>query len=187
MYGNPETQLSGKQELFEEINNIYDYMTRNKGWHYNQFGLRSLGLRGFSRLHEMEAEQDLCSMIKLKKILEDRFNWRPTIDKDEYGKYDTNKVGSMQEFKSSFDVWKTNEEELVKCIVKAYGLASKEDVCLYKELICLADEVQDEIFRIDQIKSRLDLGQWNGHDLARVSKDIHKHLEEHKNLDFSLS
>jgi len=185
-----EDQISNldKTDLHHELDKIMSYLSRGKMFHYNNsFGLRMLALRGFANLHDKESICDYKHMICIKKIAGDKLEYCPHIDFNIAHEFKDFKIESMNDFKNSFKVWEQSETELEKCITKALKCAAEEDIQLYKELICLADEVQQERMRADMIYKRCELGQWGGHDLARISKDIHCHLESHDDLDFTLS
>ena len=177
-----------KTHLEQKLNEIFSYLARGKKFHYNQsFGLRNLGLRGIANLHDKESICDYKSMISIKKTINDRLHWTPSIDESISKEYENYKISSMADFKNSFAIWQKNETELEDCISETLKLASMEDLMLYNELICLGKEVQEERFRSEAIYTRLNLGEWGGHDIARISKDIHCHLEKENNLDFTLS
>lgn len=187
---NPGHEMSHddmKKKLEYKLDEIFSYLARGKKFHYNNsFGLRNMGLRGFANLHDEEAICDFKSMVCLKKLINDRLKWNPTIDEDIAKEYEHYNITNMQEFKNSFQIWQHNETELEDCISETLKLASMEDLCLYKSLIELGNEVQTERFRSEQIFTRLELGGWQSHDLAIVSMMVHKHLEDHNNLDFTL-
>jgi len=189
-YGNPSPYSGTAGELNAELDKIVSYLERGSHWHRqiaNELRKPSLSLRGFGRWHECEAKGDYSSIVCIEKIVRDKLNYDPKIDVSMIDQANNYMVNSVEDFKASFELWISNEKALVECLNKAVNASRTVDIQLYKDLMCLTDEVQCEIMRAGMAKSRLDAANWGSHDLYICSMMLHKHFEDSDSLDFTLS
>jgi hypothetical protein len=167
-----------EKDFHEMMDEICTYLLIGEIWQARAANqLRKNALRGFARWAESEAHGDAKTRMCLEKLLCDRLGYAPMLNIADAGKASNYMLGSAQELKKYMQIWHSQEEEFIKCLTEAVRAATVVDMEIYKELCCLLDEVQTEKMRIEICVKRLDLGQWNGHDVARVSKDLHSHFE----------
>lgn len=150
--------------------------------------LRHLGLRGFSRLHEYSSCKEHSERMCLEKLLMDRLSYAPNIDTSEISDAVMFTIKDVGALKQHLERWHSSEIETKEDLQAAVKMAASVDMAIYEKLACMLAYNEEEIFRIKMLLTRLDLGQWGGHDIARVSKDLHKHFEMHpdKGLDFDI-
>jgi hypothetical protein len=116
--------------------------------------------------------------MKLEKIVGDKTGYMPHVDMAIVAQAEAYEMRDADAFKAHFEVWRKRESELVDCLNRAIHAARTVDVQMYKELMCLADEVQNEIMRACMAKDSLAFGGWNPHDISIKSMIIHKYFEE---------
>ncbi|MCL2081611.1 MAG: hypothetical protein FWH16_05900, partial [Oscillospiraceae bacterium] len=117
----------------------------------------------------------------------DRIDQIPMLHADGIVKAMSYSMNGGAQLKEHLKMYVNREKEFERCLIDAVRASVTVDMDIYKELCCILSKAQEEIFRVKQISERLDLGGWNGHDIARVSKDLHKHHEDHDNMDYTLS
>lgn len=144
------------------------------------------GLRGFGRLHEYNAKCDFNEKLCLEKLLVDRLDHIPMYDATSVAKALSYTIANGQ-LKESLKWYINREKEFEKLLVHAVAMAAKYDTAVYKKLLHILSDVQEEIFRVKEIYKRLEAGQWAAHDLMTVSAEIHKHFESKSDMDMTLS
>jgi len=158
-------------------------------WHCEAANqMRKIGLRGFGRLHEYNGKHDFERLGELKKILGDRLEIYPDIDASNIPKALTFTMNNVSDLKPHLEAWCNAEYAFCETLKTAVKMAADEDMCVYSELIGILNDVEEEIMRLNILKKRLAIGEYGGHDIARVSKDLHKHFEHHpeRGLDFDV-
>jgi len=143
----------------------------------NEF--RKSALRGFGRWCDAESKGDYESRVCLEKLLRDRLSYAPVIDTANAQKSTSFTINGIQGLKPALEMWLKREEEFAETLTEAVRMAATVDICIYKELCCLLDEVQTEAMRVRLCGMRLDLSGWNGHDVGIVSYLLHEHFEKH--------
>jgi hypothetical protein len=184
-YNNPmqmNPHSDGKYELFEELDKIGTYLDAGCHWHLQAANAsRKMLIRGFGRWHDCEAKGDFCELEKLKKVVQDKLGHDIKIDMDIVTKAEAYTMNNMEDFKNHFKIWDNNESELIECLNHAIHESRTIDIQIYKCLMALEDEVQDEVMRARMAKDSLAFGGWNPHDISVKSMLIHKYFEhEHK-------
>lgn len=166
------------QHLYEYLDEIATYLYAGAHWHTKaaNYSRKNL-IRGFGRWHDQEAKGDFCALQKLEKIVYDKLGYMPHVDMEMVSKAETYTMNDMGAFKAHFDLWERNESELIECLNHAIHKARTIDIQLYKELMCLEKEVQDERMRAKMAKDSLSFGGWNPHDISVKSKWIHEYFE----------
>ena len=140
---------------------------------------RKIAVRGFGRWHDSEAECDMKSRLCLEKLLRDRLGYATSVDTSVAAKPAAYSINGASGLKNHLEAWMRREEEFAETLSEAVRMAATVDICIYKELCCLAEEVQSEAMRVKMCGMRLDMAGWNGHDIGIVSMILHKHFEEH--------
>ena len=145
-----------------------------------------IGLRGFGRMHQYQAHHDFEKLYGAKngtggllKILVDRLGYTPSIDTSEAVNTVRVSITGPADLKDHLHNWCESEKEFAKILTMAVRQAAGVDMCIYNELACILTCVQEEIMRLKLLKKRLEIGGMNGHDLMRISKDLHEHYENH--------
>jgi len=177
------------KEFWGYMDEICKYLWEAEAWHNvmaNQ--CRRVSVRGLGRWHECESMYDAQSRQCIEKILCDKLNWSctPIVDLTPILKMELRDLGA---FKKHFDMWIERETEFANILSCVLPIAAKEDIELYKELMCLLDEVQNEKLRASFFVKRMGLKDWDLHDLGVVSMVIHNYFEnEYKGgkIDFNL-
>jgi len=91
-------------------------------------------------------------------------------------------MSNMADFQAHFKMWWDREQELVGALNAAIAEAAQVNVCLYKELLCILTEVQDEQMRLEMCYNSLEFGGFHPHDVSVKSKWLHDYFEhEYKN------
>jgi len=181
-----------KKELCYLMDDISTYLY--EGTHFHQKAALcslKLSIRGFGRLHSHMSKVDYCALQNLEKLSVDKLEHIPHIDMEKVSKAEMWEMLDMNAFKSHLHEWQRREGHYMECINEAIRYARKIDMQLYKELCCLADRVQNEIFRVRLLEDRLVLGGWMGQDIAWVSQTIHEFYEngepgKHDVMDWNL-
>lgn len=183
---NPDHGEMGREEtlkyLYEYLDEIATYLYAGTHWHMRaaNYSRKNL-IRGFGRWHDCEAKGDFCALQKLEKVVNDKLGYMPHIDMEAVSKAEAYAMDDPNAFKMHFDIWEHNESELIECLNHAIHKSRAIDIQIYKELMCLEKEVQDEKMRARMAKDSLAFGGWNGHDISVKSKWIHEYFEhEHK-------
>jgi hypothetical protein len=157
-------------------------------WHLKAGNeMRKLALRGFGRMHDYNANYDFCKRIELEKIICDRLGITVEIDTSAITAAVGYNLKDPAELKNHLHMWMETEKAFAAKLTEAVRQAAAIDMCVYNELICILSAVQEEIMRIKLLKKRLELGGYNGHDLARISKDLHEHYEHHADLGMDVN
>lgn len=171
-----------EKELYTCLDDICTYLYCGMHWHIKAANAsRKILVRGFGRWHDCEAKGDFCCLKKLKKIVQDKLGYDPKVDMQMVSKAEAYTMNNLEDFKNHFRIWENNEMELIGCLNKAIHASRTIDIQIYKELMCLAKEVQDEKMRACMVKDSLAFGGWNTHDISIKSMIIHKYFEhEHE-------
>jgi len=186
--GHHDHKKSGKS-FHELLDCISTDLFTGSAWHLRAANqMRNLGMRGFARVHEYGSCHDHKKRIYLEKLLMDRMDYAPMIDVSDAAHATSFVISDPSKLKSHLEMWHSNESEFVKYLIEAVRMAAHEDMCVYNELACILNGVQEEIMRIKFIIKRLDVGGWSGHDIGVVNMVIHEHMEKHPDagLDFNL-
>lgn len=198
MPGAEKTMIDGehtKEEYFVWLQKHLDEICTNlycgAHWHLKAANAsRRLHIRGLGRWHDCEAKGDFCSIERLEKIVGDKLDYSPHVDMQIVMQAEAFEMHSMEEFKKHFDIWEGNESELIDYINCAIHASRMIDIQIYKFLICLADEVQNERMRACMVKESFAFGGWSTHDISVKSKWIHEYFEkEHhdgEDINFNL-
>jgi len=184
----PQGEKPGKG-FYELLDCISTDLFIGAAWHLRAANqLRKMGLRGFARLHEYGSCHDHKKRLCLEKLVCDRLHYAPKIDVSDAEHVTSFVLSDPGKLKPHLEMWRDNEREFAKYLAEAVKLAAGEDMCVYNELVCILDGVQDEVFRIETLLKRLELGGWSGHDLATISRQLHIHFEHHpeKGLDIDV-
>jgi len=191
---NEHHEESGKS--FEQLLDcIASELCRGAMWHGAAAPqMDKIGLRGFGRMHAYQSHHDFCKLYGdktgtggLLKILCDRLEYCPNIDTEDFAAAVRVAINSPADVKQHLHAWKESEKEFAHYLTEAVRMAASIDMCLYNELACILSAVEEEIMRIKILRKRLDLGGWDGHDLARISKDLHNHYEHHADLGMDVN
>ena len=188
MHGEHEHHEKSGKTFHELLDCISTDLFTGAAWHLRAANqMRKIGMRGFARIHDYGSCHDHKKRICLEKLLCDRLDYEPVIDVSDAG-HVTSFAIDPSKLKSHFEMWHANESEFAKYLIEAVRKAAHEDICVYNELTCILNAVQEEIMRIKFIIKRLDVGGWSGHDIGVVNMVIHEHMEKHpdKGLDFNL-
>jgi hypothetical protein len=170
------------KELYKHLDHIWTYLYSGAHWHMKAANFSRMNMvRGLGRWHDCEAKGDFCTILRMGKIINDKLGYMPMVDMQMVSKAESYTMPDANAFKAHFDIWENNEMELIRCINAAIDVSGKIDIQIYKELICLADEVQNEIMRVCMARDSFAFGGWNPHDISVKSMLIHKYFEhEHK-------
>ena len=171
--------MNDMSEFYALIDKIATYLYAGAHWHLRaaNYSRRNL-IRGFGRWHDCEAKGDFCALVKLEKVINDKLGYMPAVDMHLVSSAEAYIMNDANAFRVHFDLWEKNETELVDCLNRAIHEARTIDIQIYKELMCLAEEVQNEIMRAGMAKDSLAFGGWNPHDISIKSMLIHKYFEE---------
>lgn len=165
--------------LYKYLNDIATYLYAGTHWHMKAAnGSRKNLIRGFGRWHDCEAKGDFCALQKLEKVVQDKLGYTPMVDMETVAKAEAYTMNDSNTFKMHFDIWDKNETELIECLNHAIHKSRTIDIQIYKELMCLEKEVQDERMRAKMAKDSLAFGGWSGHDISVKSKWIHEYFEK---------
>ena len=183
---NPQTEKHRHMSHEENMKNLHKYLDEiatylyaGAHWHLRAANYsRKNKIRGFGRWHDCEAKGDFCALMKLEKIVNDKLGYMPLVDMADVAKAEAYEMPDANSFRMHFDIWEHNEKELVECLNHAIHAVRAADIQIYKELLRLAEEVQDEIMRSQMAKDSLTFGGWNPHDISIKSMLIHKYFEE---------
>ena len=177
-----------------EFNNVINQVCTDMftGEHYheqcaNQF--RKVGLRGFGRWCDCESRGDYESRVCLEKLLCDRLDYFPKINTSGINSALSYQISGAKDLKAALEAWYNMETDCIATLNKAVELARTVDICVYNKLCCMLDEVQNEKSRVKMMNKRLELKNYDGHDVAQVSKELHKYFEENpdsRDLDFNV-
>lgn len=150
--------------------------------------LRALGLRGFARFHDYSSCKEHSERMCLEKLLCDRLGYCPNLDTSETAKMTAYTIKGVNALGEHLQRWRDSEMETKADLQAAVKMAADVDMEVYKKLAEMLAYNEEEIFRIGMLLKRLNLGEWTGHDVARVNKDLHKHFEMHpdRGLDFDV-
>jgi len=149
-------------------------------WHQRSANLmRMAALRGFGRWHDSEGYCDAETRVCLEKLACDRLGHEIELDINVAAPAVSYSIGGSADLPRHLQQWVAREEKFIPVLNDAVRMAAGTDVCLYKDLICLAEEVQAEAMRVKIVEKRLALAQWGGHDIGIVSMILHEHFEEH--------
>ena len=163
------------KEFFKQMDHICSELIKGELWHVaaaNEF--RKIALRGFARWNESEAIGDLKSRMCIEKLLRDRLSYTPIISIENPSVLWT----SYKDLPEILHKWVAREKDFAEYITSAIGMARDIDIAIYKELISLADEVQNEAMRIKLCGMRLELANFDGHDIGRVNVIIHDYYDQ---------
>lgn len=188
---NPADEISEGSEmsLWDLLDEICAYLWEGEAWHGKMANeSRRMHVRGVGRWHEAEACDDYKSRVCIEKILCDKLHRYCTPDVDISSVYKM-ELKNMDAFKKHFGEWIQREERFIMVLSQALPLAATHDIELYKELMCLLDEVQNEKMRAQFFVDRVGMKDWDMHDLGVVSMEIHDYFENHYNggkIDFNI-
>ena len=194
-YGNPTHKPMAQNDHMED-GSFYDIMDKvcsklasGSVWHERSaLYMCDSALRGFGRVHFEKAKCDHDKRLMLEKLIVDRLDHIPEIDMEWVAKAAHYSFPGAQGLKEHLHMWHKNKTHYAEILKEAVKKSATEDMKIYAYLCECLDDVQEEIFRVKTIIDRLELGGWNGHDLARVSKDLHRHHADGKpGMDYELS
>jgi len=98
-------------------------------------------------------------------------------------------MNDLRCFQAHFRLWAQRENELVHEITEAISPMRDINVAIYKALLELKEEVQNEIFRAEHAFNSFTLANWEGHDITVKSKWIHDYFEKEYDggcIDFNI-
>ena len=150
---------------------------------------RKIALRGFARWAECEALGDAKCRIALSKLLIDKCGYSPIIDVSNLHDSISFEYDNVSQLRKLLETWMLREQDLAKRLTPVMKMASEYDIEIYRELMRLTDEVQQEAFRVKMVGMRLEGAQWDLHDIYVVNKHLHDWFESNpdsKTLDFSV-
>jgi hypothetical protein len=184
-----KTHSEAKKALCEHIDAICSYLSAGSHWHRKAANAsRKIGIRGFGRWHDCEAEGDFCCLEKLNKIVFDKLKHEPVINMEMSVNAEGYTMNSLDCFKRHFKLWVSNENELIDRLNDAIHHARTVDMQIYNCLVGLCDEVQSEIMRATMARDSLDFAGWNPHDISVKSRWIHEYFEhEHEGGDININ
>lgn len=141
-----------------------------------------IALRGFARWNSREAEGDLKSKLCFEKLLCDKLDFMPTIT------INAPKLHweSLKNLPEILKHWEQREYDFANEITQAMVAARDMDIAVYKCLMCLADEVQEEAFRLRLVMKRFENTDYYHHDVMRSSLDLHRHFSDTDSLNFDI-
>ena len=164
------------------MDDIATYLSKGACWHMRaaNYSRKNL-IRGFGRLHDCQSKEDFCDLLEFEKIVSDKLVHIPNVNMEMVAKAESYIMLDSNAFKMHFDIWEQNEKEFVECLNKAIDESRTIDIQIYKFLMCLAERVQNEIFRARLIKESFAFAGWNSHDISIKSMLIHEYFEKHEN------
>lgn len=186
-----ETKAYAYKSLDDALDHIYTYLMEGQIWHERMANqCRKICIRGWGRWHEAEALGDICCSMKLNKIIMDKLWYTPKLDVTKLDKPSKDTLSGIKDLNTHHKVWIEREEKLIHCLNYAIHEAREKDIELYKKLMCLQEEVQNEKMRVELIMGRLSLKPDDGHDIGVISKCLHEYFEhEYKQgepIDFNV-
>ncbi|MCL2053807.1 MAG: hypothetical protein FWG90_05110 [Oscillospiraceae bacterium] len=158
-------------------------------WHRNSaMCMRKGAFRGFGELHKRMSEHDFCKMLCFDKVIADRIKHMPVINTSDSGRASAYVFeATPQGIKEHFAAWLRREQHYEQLLNGGIDMSRSIKLAIYDELCCIQKSVQEEIFRVEVLTDRLDVGGWSGHDVAYVSELYHKHFENGGGMDITLS
>ena len=167
-----------RYKLLSLIDDVCTYLYSGTHWHQKAAQCaRKISIRGFGRLHEYMSKIDFADLQCIEKLSIDKLQHIPMVDMEKVTKAEAWEMHDISGFRGHFDDWIERESSYIGCINEAIHYSREIDVQLYNELVCLADRVQNEIFRVKLLGNRLAFGGWSPHDIAYVSQVIHEYYE----------
>ena len=193
---NPKDKDAEKDRLLTLLDEIVTNLDKGAIWHRisaNECGHRSV--RGWQRWHAAESDDDHNAMLCLTKLVSDSPMLRHICKTNPQTAmaahaYSDKMTMTPQEFEQHHKQWAAKEREYWAIIVEAVHLARCFDVKVYKKLLCLQEEVENEIFNVEvKVCGRLGLSGWSGHDIGIISEELHDYFEHHYTggeIDFNI-
>ena len=187
---NPSQMNAPGGDFHALVDAICSYLVDGEMWHRRAANeCRKLGVRGWGRWHEAEAEGDSHLLTCLCKLLVDNCNYIPKLDMTGANKSAAYSMSNLGDFKNSHEEWIQRETMLIDILNNAIHESRSANMEVYYKLCGVQEEVQNEAMRVEWIARRLGLSNWNGSDLGLISMKIHKYFEcEYKGgkIDFNV-
>jgi hypothetical protein len=180
----PYNMSNAGNDFYHLMDEVVTGLATGEMWHEkaaNEF--RKIGVRGFGRWSDAESKGDYKSRVCLEKLLRDYMDYSPMIDMAKVAESATMSMGGMQDLKKVLQYWYAQEMKYLEALNMAFPMAAQMNICIYKELVCLTEEVQNEAMRVKLCINRLDLAGWAGHDIGVVSMILHEFFESHEGDD----
>jgi len=176
-----------KSEFLNMMDHIASDLVFGALWHEAAASeSRRIALRGIARWNNCEALDDFKSFQCLNKLLIDRCNYTPKIE-IQIPSVQWSSYKDLPQILQKWEVWETG---FAGTITQAFALARDIDVEIYKFLMCLAGEVQNEASKVRIVDKRLAMVGYDAHDVARCNQIMH-HFFEHEakgdgDIDFNI-
>jgi hypothetical protein len=200
-FPHPTNQIHSQSSQMNAINHNLDeiitFLTEGELWHRRSASeSRRFFVRGWGRWHDAEAECDSKSLQSLHKLIGDipTIKHLPTTDSQiiisaQGYKFSETKLREdfINQFTQHHNDWISREKKLITCLNSTAKMANDYDTKLYKALLCLKEEVENEKFRVENMLGRMWLTGWS--DIGYVSKVLHDYFEhEYKGglIDFNV-
>jgi len=145
-------------------------------WHTamsNEF--RKIACRGLARFSEVEALGDFKSNLCFQKLLIDRCNYTPQIE----FKIPSVQWSSYKDLPQILQKWEAWETEFAGTLTQAVEMARSIDINIYRLLIDLTAEVQNEAFRVKLCHDNFANSNWDWHHISRANIVLHDYYEKH--------
>lgn len=177
---------SGSTTGFHQLlDTVISYLEEGTMWHRRAASeCRRFHCRGWGRWHEIEAKCDSKLSQKLYKKLGDipTLKHLPSLDNkriQEAESYKFRDASTVDEFIKQFadhhHVWIAREKVGIECLIAAIKMANEYDTELYKCLLGVKSEVENEIFRVECVLGAMWLTNWK--DIRQVSQELHEYFE----------
>ena len=171
-----ENQL--KETHADYINHICTFLASAEAWHAKMGNeCRKMGVRGLGRYHDAESMISAVALYDLKRILTDKLHYNAVIDYNNVAQSESYSVATNADFKKHFTTWIKNKQDLSDKI-QGFMPHAMIDMQLYKKMLDILHNVQNSIFRANQVVKSFEFGGWNAHDISVKSKWLHHYFEE---------
>ena len=118
--------------MHESLDKIVSCLSCGEAWHRKAANeCRKLGIRGFGRWHDQEAECDQRTLAELQKLMRDNLQYAPKVDSTHRAKAEHGTMEGIQCFKGHFGHWKEREGVLLDALTTAIPLMRDENIQLY--------------------------------------------------------
>ena len=166
-------------ELITCLDKIVSYLSCGEAWHRRVANeCRKLGVRGMGRWHDAEAVGDQKILSALQKELRDYLKHAPAIDSTTRAKSEEVTMEGLKCFQAHFNIWLDREKQLCHEVTLAIGHMREVNITIYRTLLDLKEEVQNEMFRLEHAFNSFQFAGWEGHDITVKSKWIHDYFEK---------
>lgn len=178
------------REVASHLDAIHTHLVTGYLWHVKMGNdCRKVHVRGLGRWHQAEAMCDTKSDMCLLKLLQDNIGYCPELLIEWVEKSQAFSIENMEDFRQHFEMWCDREAKLIWHLDCAIDLMRGINIAIYKDLMCLQEEVQNEHMRVKWTYDNFAFDKWDAHHILRSSKDIHEYFEhEYKGgiIDFNI-